>query len=178
MRPGHILREQIEVAAARTQHQAIKLDAPARLPLRCDRARVAQVIANLLNNALAYAPQGEIGVRAWRKGQHVQVAVTDSGPGIPAESLDTIFEPHVRLRRHKGKANGSSPNGAGLGLTIAREIVEAHDGRIWIDSEPGKGSTFSVVLPVSVVRHVRPSSPRAARPGSVRRRAGRRIHAG
>jgi signal transduction histidine kinase len=167
-----ILREQIEVIGARAgYHMPITLEAPARLPLRCDRARVAQVIANLLNNALAHAPESEVAVRAWREGQDAQVSVTDSGPGIPAESLDTIFEPHVRLRRRKG----DSPNGSGLGLAIAREIVEAHGGRIWVESQPGHGATFSLVLPASVGHHVRRKATRSATPGAARRRGAKRI---
>ena len=119
--------------------------------MRCDRERVAQVFANLLGNAMAYTPAGEIRVRLWGQGRDAHISVHDQGPGIPAEKLNTIFEPGVRLQG--GTRHGA--NGAGLGLSIAREIVQAHGGRIWADSHPGDGATFSIVLPTCLDQHQR-----------------------
>ena len=146
-----LIREQIEVAAARSTAHTVVVDAPERLRMRCDRERVAQVFANLLGNAMAYTPAGEIRVRLWGQGRDAHVSVHDQGPGIPAEKLNTIFEPGVRLQG--GTRHGA--NGAGLGLSIAREIVQAHGGRIWADSHPGDGATFSIVLPTCLEQHQR-----------------------
>jgi two-component system, sensor histidine kinase and response regulator len=141
-----LARAQVEVAAARSQHHAIVMDAPKRLSLRCDPERVAQVLANLLNNAIAYASEGEIKVRLWREAGEAHLCVRDHGPGIPIDELSNIFEPHVRLN---GRTTGPYPGGAGLGLSIARDIIESHGGRIWADNNADQGSTFRVVLPIS-----------------------------
>ena len=139
-----LAREQVDIAAARSQRRRVVLDAPERLPVHCDRERVAQVFANLLNNALAHAPAGEIGMALRAEDGTAHVTVRDHGPGIPPDHLHAIFEPGVRLR---GRRARQRPSGAGLGLSIARDIVEAHGGRIWAESAPGQGATFHVVLP-------------------------------
>jgi signal transduction histidine kinase len=147
-----VAREQIDIATGRSQHHTFVLDAPERLAIRCDRERVAQVFANLLGNAIAYAPDGEIHVRIWREGRTAHFSVRDHGPGIPHDDLTSIFQPGVRLR------DGTNPHGpgeAGLGLSIAREIIEAHGGRIWAESEPGQGTLFRAVLPISGRRQSR-----------------------
>jgi two-component system sensor histidine kinase/response regulator len=146
-----LAREQVDIAAARSRRHQILLDGPKRLPVQCDRERVAQVFGNLLNNALAYAPEGqiEVGLRAEDGTAHVMVR--DCGPGIPHDRLQAIFEPRVRL---SGRRSRTGASGAGLGLSIARDIVEAHGGRIWADSAPGQGATFHVVLPSLPSEHV------------------------
>ena len=119
------------------------LDAPELLECDCDGARVAQVVANLLNNAIKYTPKGEIQVGLWRAERNATLRIHDAGPGIPAESLTSIFEPRTRL--HAPAPRGPSqrtPGDAGLGLSIARDIVEAHGGRIWAESHPGDGASF------------------------------------
>jgi signal transduction histidine kinase len=141
-----IAREQIEIAAARSKRHTFALEAPEHLPATCDRERVAQIFGNLLGNAISYAPDSEIRVRVWRDGQDAHLSVGDDGPGIPHESLETIFEPGVRLR---ASANPHGPAEAGLGLSIVREIVQAHMGRIWAESAPGSGAVFRVVFPIS-----------------------------
>jgi two-component system, sensor histidine kinase and response regulator len=141
-----LAQEQVELACARAQRRKIILDAPERLPLHCDRERVAQVFANLLNNALAHAPAGDIGMALRADDGAAHVIVRDHGPGIPPDHLHAIFEPGVRLQ---GRAARQAPSGAGLGLSIARDIVEAHGGRIWAESVPGQGATFHVLLPTA-----------------------------
>ncbi len=137
-----IAREQVELARGRTDRHVITLEAPPALPpVRCDRDRLAQVFSNLIENAVKYAPDGHIRVTIRAEGGEVCVCVSDEGPGIPPEEMETIFHPYVRL--HRGEAAGS-----GLGLYITRGIVEAHGGRIWVDSAPGKGTTFTFCLPV------------------------------
>src|SRR5205823_13229285 len=134
--------------------------------------RVAQIFANLLGNAIAYAPGGEIRVRAWRDGPNAYFSVADRGGGIPPDSLEAIFQPGVRLR---ARTNPRGPAEAGLGLSIVREIIQAHGGRIWAESALGDGAVFRVVLPISA-RSRAPAgvSRRAARPSG--RRAGSQIH--
>jgi signal transduction histidine kinase len=140
-----VARDQVEIATFRTKRHTFALEAPERLAVKCDRERVAQIFANLLGNAIAYAAGGEIRVRVWRDGPNAHFSVADRGPGIPPDSLETIFEPGVRLR---ARTNPRGPAEAGLGLSIVREIVQAHGGRIWAESTPGEGSVFAVVLPI------------------------------
>jgi signal transduction histidine kinase len=140
-----VAREQIEIAAARSKRHTFELEAPADLAITCDRERIAQVFANLLGNAIAYAPGGEIRVRVWRDRANAHLTVADRGPGIPRESLETVFEPGVRLQGH---TNPDGPSEAGLGLSIVRDIVQAHAGRIWAESAPGEGAELKVVLPI------------------------------
>jgi two-component system, sensor histidine kinase and response regulator len=144
-----LAREQTEVAKTRSPRHLVALESPEHLLVRCDPQRVAQVFVNLLNNALAYAPDGQILVRLWPQGNDVHVSVRDHGPGIPSAALQTIFEPHVRLQP-SGK--GQRASGVGLGLSIARDIVEAHRGQIWAENNPDRGATFTVVLPACVER--------------------------
>src|SRR5262249_12100394 len=113
--------------------------------VRCDRNRISQVFANLISNALKFTDAlGTIHVIASSDGDpsHVCFSVTDTGPGIPPEQTSYIFE-----RFYQGAARGRS--GAGLGLYIARGIVEAHGGRIWVESELGKGTTMYFTVPAA-----------------------------
>jgi signal transduction histidine kinase/ActR/RegA family two-component response regulator len=108
----------------------------------CDRDRIIRVLVNLLGNALKFTPdRGRIVVTVADCGHEVRVSVSDTGPGIARVDLSKLFEPYW-----KGKQSGRT--GTGLGLYIARGIVQAHGGRIWVDSEVGVGSTFCFVLPV------------------------------
>jgi two-component system, OmpR family, sensor histidine kinase MtrB len=170
-----LAREQLEVAAARSKQHKLVLDAPDRLEVNCDRERVAQVLANLLGNAIAYSARGEVQVRVFRDGDTARVSVHDSGPGIPVESLEMIFEPRVRLRSEPGRPRAQ---GAGLGLSIARDIVEAHGGRIWADSAPGQGAAFNVSLPIARSGRRPSHALHRAGPTASRQRAGSRIRVG
>jgi signal transduction histidine kinase len=111
---------------------------------RFDPQRILQVLANLLTNAMKFtAPGGRITVCAERKDDHVCLSVEDTGAGIAADRIDTIFDRFSQGAR-------TDRRGLGLGLFIARRIVEAHHGRIWVTSTPGHGSTFHFTLPVAV----------------------------
>ncbi len=120
---------------------------PGGLPLvNIDSHRVLQVMNNLLNNAIAHTPSGgSVRVEGKRRGEFVEVAVTDTGEGIPAEDLPNIFERFYRVDKSRSRATG----GHGLGLTIAKRLVEAHGGKIEVQSEIGKGSRFAFTLPVA-----------------------------
>ncbi|ATB29784.1 PAS domain S-box protein [Melittangium boletus] len=110
-------------------------------PILADRDRVLQIFSNLLGNALKFTPNGgRISLRAWPLGDMMCFSVSDTGPGISGEELPHLFEPFWQARKgHK--------QGAGLGLAIARGLVDAHGGRLWAESEPGLGSTFYFTLP-------------------------------
>jgi signal transduction histidine kinase len=111
-----------------------------------DRARILQVFRNLLSNAAKYSPDGSpVGLEASIEDDEVLLSVTDQGPGIPAEDIPRLFNQFTRLHRPGQEDIG----GSGLGLYISRRIVEAHQGRIWAESEPGAGSVFIVSLPQS-----------------------------
>jgi len=125
----------------------LSLDLPDNLPLvNIDRQRVNQVLHNLLENALAHTHKGgTINVAAAKQGDWVEICVSDTGEGIPAEDLPNIFERFYRVDRSRARATG----GSGLGLTIARRLVEAHGGQITVQSKLGKGSRFSFTLPIA-----------------------------
>ncbi len=109
----------------------------------CDPLRIEQVFANLLGNAIKFCKAGDtIAVRATRDGDRVRYIVADSGPGIRPDELAHIFEPYASGRDHVKE-------GLGLGLSIAKGIVEAHGGEISVESEPGSGATFIVTLPAA-----------------------------
>lgn len=113
----------------------------AQRAVACDRERVVRVIANLLGNAIKFTPaRGRVVLQATRTGAEVRVSLRDDGPGIPREEREKLFE-----RYWKGASTGR--NGIGLGLYIARGIIEAHGGRITVDSEVGVGSSFTFSLP-------------------------------
>jgi signal transduction histidine kinase len=116
-------------------------------PVEIDSGRITQVLQNLLRNALAHTPEGgSVRVSAEQTGNQVEVAVSDTGSGIPPEHLPQIFERFYRVDPSRTRATG----GSGIGLAIARQLVEAHGGRIWAESEVGKGSTFRFTLPLAV----------------------------
>lgn len=113
-------------------------------PVRADREQLNMILAQLLDNARRYTDQGSVTMRAVREHDQVRVDVADTGPGIPAEELDKLF-----TRFYRVDGNTSRERGSGLGLVIARRLVERQGGRIWVHSEVGRGSTFSFTLPVA-----------------------------
>jgi len=126
---------------------SLSLDLPDNLPLvNIDWQRVNQVLHNLLENAVAYTHKGgTINVAAAKQGDWVKVSVSDTGEGIPAEDLPNIFERFYRVDKSRARVTG----GSGLGLTIARRLVEAHGGTITVQSKLGKGSRFSFTIPIA-----------------------------
>jgi len=123
--------------------QIIELDLPETLePALLDRHRIEQVLTNLISNAHRFAAKGgHIGIALTTVNEHLLLTVSDEGPGIPLDQQERIFDKFYVVTDGRGLA------GVGLGLYIARQLVELHGGRIWVESEPGKGSVFHVVLP-------------------------------
>lgn len=152
---GPLVREvlsEIEVSRAdRDVH--LEGDISAEVPpVYADRERVHQVLFNLLDNAVRFTPPGgQVRVTAERHNGSVDIHVADTGPGIPPEHLPRLFERFFRVDPARSRDDG----GTGIGLAIARSVVEAHGGRIWADSEPGKGSVFTFELPVAPAAETR-----------------------
>ena len=118
--------------------------APGLPPMDADGERVLQVLANLISNAVKFTPDGgRIELSARRVDEAIELAVTDTGPGIPPEDLDHIFDRYWHARR------SARTGGSGLGLAIARGLVEAHGGRIRVESALGTGSTFRFTIPIA-----------------------------
>ena len=131
--------EVTEPLAAAKSHKLVA-DVSSGLAIRCDHDRVIQLFSNLVGNAVKFTPDGgTITVRAAPDGELVRFSVTDNGPGIPADELPHVFDRYYQAQR-------KNRDGIGLGLSIARGIVEAHGGRIWAESEEGKGCTFFFTL--------------------------------
>ena len=109
-----------------------------------DKERIAQILRNLLVNAINFTPEGgTITVSVDRRDGEVEVGVSDTGAGIPAAEIPLVFERFYRVDKSRTRATG----GSGLGLTIANQLVKAHKGKIWVESEVGKGTRFHIVLP-------------------------------
>jgi signal transduction histidine kinase len=109
-----------------------------------DRDRIAQVLSNILLNAIKYSAGGTVRVHLHAALREATIGVRDEGPGIPRDRLEAIFHPHVRL---VGAGNRGT-HGSGLGLYIARGIVEKHGGRIWAENTDHGGACFTIVLPL------------------------------
>jgi signal transduction histidine kinase/DNA-binding response OmpR family regulator len=124
----------------------LELDCPDSLPpVEVDSDKISQVLSNLLSNALKYTPGGGcVRLSAKSNANEILICVADTGPGIPRDKWDQIFGRFTQL----SNANTREIAGVGLGLHIVREIVEAHGGAVWVDSEIGQGSEFFVSLPV------------------------------
>ncbi len=118
---------------------------PGLMPIRADRLRISQVLGNLIKNSLLHTPEGgSITVSAVQSGREVIFSVADTGPGIAPDELPHIFERFYRADKSRVRTSG----GSGLGLTIARTLVTAHGGRIWAESEVGKGTKMSFSVPI------------------------------
>ena len=133
-------------AKATAKGVPVSIYVPDNLPLvNIDAHRISQVLRSLLENALAHTTKGgSIVVTAGQQGSWVEISVADTGKGIPAEDLPNVFERFYRVDKSRARATG----GSGLGLTIAKYLVEAHGGKIEARSESGKGSCFSFTVPV------------------------------
>jgi len=144
---GDVIRAAVEVQSPRAE--ACNISLVARVPddvpmVEADLHRIGQVLRNLLNNALDFTPQGgQVTVTAQPDGEWVSVLVCDTGPGIAPEHLPYVFERFYRVDPSRTRATG----GAGLGLAIVKQLVEAHGGRVWVESTLGTGTTFGFALP-------------------------------
>jgi signal transduction histidine kinase len=137
---------------------SVLMDVPTAFPrIWADPDRLRQVLTNLVSNAVKYSPSGDsIVVRARERGaQHIVIEVVDHGLGIPAEQIGKLFQKFARVRTDEHL----KVSGTGLGLYICRLIVEGHGGQIWVESEPGKGSTFGMALPMDARLAQRPLLP-------------------
>ena len=162
---AELLGDAIEAFRPRAEAKEIRLTlevAPGRPAALLDRTRIAQVVGNLLENAILHTPQGGA-VAVTVAGQSssaerdslverhslvegiLEIAVSDTGPGIAPDDLPLLFERFYRVDPSRARATG----GAGLGLTIARQLVEAHGGTIRVESRIGEGSRFSFTLPLT-----------------------------
>jgi signal transduction histidine kinase len=110
-----------------------------------DKYRLEQVLINLFSNAIKFTENGYIRCRAWMINSEILISVKDTGEGINKDDQESVFEKF----RQVSIVPKDKPRGTGLGLPICKEIVNRHGGRIWVESEPGKGSTFSFTLPVT-----------------------------
>lgn len=146
--PRDLLARTVNAHAPAAQQKAITLqqEAAEGLPaVFADPDRVAQVFDNLLTNALRHTPPGgTITLTATETAAAVQFSVMDTGPGIPTDDLPNVFERFYRADKARQRGEG----GSGLGLAIAKSIVAAHNGRIWAESTPDTGTTFSFTLPL------------------------------
>ena len=144
------VRESLEYCLSMVRERALKqriflsLDVDPQVGLLdADRLRFRQVLLNLLSNAVKFTPEGgRVDVRASIRDQDLVVEVADTGPGVPAEDRQRIFDAFQQGARHPEQTEGT-----GLGLTLSKRILELHGGRIWVESEAGKGSTFGFALP-------------------------------
>lgn len=130
----------------RSRRQSLTLNLPPRLPnIIADSLRIEQVLVNLLSNAAKFTPQGgSISLSADEQNGYIVIEVQDSGPSIPLEEQHKVFQPYYRLKA----ANREHIPGVGLGLALCKHLVELHGGRIWMESQQGKGNTFAFSLPV------------------------------
>jgi PAS domain S-box-containing protein len=144
----------VEAAAThKAENVEISIESDGDLPpVRADPDQIRQVIANLLDNAIKYSPDGgTVQLRLERNGGSVRLTVRDAGLGIPAKEQERIFEKFYRLDPNMSRGIG----GTGLGLYIVRELVQRLEGRVWVESAEGEGSTFYVELPVAKMSRAR-----------------------
>ncbi len=152
---GAVIRAAIDRLRPFAERQDVGLsaDLPAddQLPrIWGDDERLGQLLVNLLHNAVKFSSTGgHVVVGARRDGEELVVSVRDEGVGIPRADLDRVFERFYKVDRARVRGVG----GTGLGLAIARHIVEGHGGRIWVESEEGKGSVFRFAIPLAAVAH-------------------------
>jgi signal transduction histidine kinase len=133
-------------AFAQNRHLELRSELGENLPthLICDATKFTQVLNNLLHNAIKFTERGSVVVRAAAESGRVVFSVQDSGPGLSTAQQGQLFQ---RFRQVSGKFDTRSHEGSGLGLALAKEMVELMGGTIWVESKPGAGSTFLFSLP-------------------------------
>ncbi len=141
-----LLHEVVERQRNYTRDHQLEVTAPGPLPVVfADRDKVQQILTNLVTNAIKYSPPGSpIEITCDQRNGELVTTVKDEGVGINADDREKIFQRFQRIRHH----HGSHASGTGLGLYLTRHLVEAHGGRIWVDSETGRGSCFAFTLPL------------------------------
>jgi two-component system, OmpR family, phosphate regulon sensor histidine kinase PhoR len=144
---GNTISKVIEQSSKKSQTHRLAAEVAAGLPfVKADQTRIERILDNLIDNAIKYSPEGgEVKVCAELLGDEVRISVSDQGIGILAADQEKLFEPFARLET---PVSGRAIQGIGLGLVVCKRLVEAHGGRIWVESELGEGSTFYFTLPV------------------------------
>uniref|UniRef100_UPI0039834921 response regulator n=1 Tax=Daejeonella sp. TaxID=2805397 RepID=UPI0039834921 len=145
---SEVAERAIAATAALFSQKSLKLEKNIETglpPISGDRDKLIQVIINLISNAVKFTDKGSVLCSVYRKKNELIVGISDTGIGIAAEDYAAVFE---QFKQVGGDTLTDKPKGTGLGLPICKEIVEHHGGRIWLESKPGKGSTFSFALPI------------------------------
>jgi PAS domain S-box-containing protein len=144
-----VVQKTIHEAGCHSSMHQFVMDLPKKIPpLRADRIRLERILHNLVENAVKYSPGGEVRVSARQEGKNLVIAVHDQGPGISPHDQARLFQPFWRTRQ----AETDFTKGVGLGLVVCRRLVEAHGGKIWLESKPGHGTTFFFTLPLEAKR--------------------------
>jgi len=141
-----VIRDVIKKLTWKSSSHHIRYEEPVNVPaLMADPFRIERILYNLVDNAIKYSPDGgDVTITAREDGNNLRVGVNDNGPGISPENQGKLFQSFERL----GASVPGSIQGIGLGLKVCKILVEAHNGKIWVESEPGKGSAFYFVLPL------------------------------
>lgn len=151
---GELARTSVERLASRARDKEVDLrteasEAMEGMPeVEVDPDRISQVLGNLLENALRHTPEGGrvmVSLEPENGGKAVRVTVHDTGAGVPEDHLPNVFERFYRADRARPRSGG----GSGIGLAVVKQLVEAHDGRVWVQSTPGQGATFGFTLPAA-----------------------------
>jgi signal transduction histidine kinase len=163
---AEVVRNVVALSQTAAPNHPIVLVAPEHLEGQFDRQRAAQMLVNLISNAAKYSPEHTtVRVTAERQGENAVVRDSDHGRGLTPEELASLFRPFARLDRDR------HVEGTGLGLSITQAIARAHGGHILVESEPGRGSTFSVVLPLAPPEQPGEAASEATARGIVMREA-------
>jgi signal transduction histidine kinase len=145
---GKLLRESIKYMepAVNNNHQTLSLEMPDNLPIiLADEDRLRQILFNLIGNSIKYSPPGgQIKIRARVEDDNLIIEVQDNGRGMSGEEQTKLFQPYYRIEGHEHLS------GLGLGLALSKRLIELQNGKIWVQSEKGKGSTFGFSLPIGL----------------------------
>jgi signal transduction histidine kinase len=145
-RLDELLRETLEETKLTVSSHIFSLNECNDITVNADRDKISSVISNLISNAVKYSPRGKlIHIRCQTEGKMVVVSVKDEGIGIKASEIDRVFDRYYRVENRDLR----HISGFGIGLYLSAEIIKRHDGKIWAESESGKGSTFYFKLPLA-----------------------------